>query len=476
MSSIEKIHPNIKKYMFNIEQLPIYNYKDIPSTLSYISNSQLDNPNCHLGQRKLLLSEFEFYNKCVKNNNNLIIYAGSASCEHLPVILNLFPTLKFILIDPNYHSINAYYEYIYQNVDKISNENFKLFKQQLQKNDNMRHKHLYHTTTKLLKTNFINNTTHNVLNKDNKHKKVMNQLMNDFYTNKIDIIDYIMKGQKRVFIIQDYMTIELTKKLKEYINNKTLDLYFITDIRTNMFGEDPTDIDIIWNSALQIIFLKLLLPKYSMLKFRPPFFIDYDNTVKYFQGDKTFIINDIKYALELCNTNLITEYINHNFFYFNNDFIYTQAWSPKGSSESRIIISLENINNPFVIYDNFEWENKFYYFKLIRMYKFYPLFYEKIKNISSLHYDGCQDCARELMIILEYISKTNKNFDYDLPKLALELDKPQTIKELIYIYNLINEYTFFNLQKNSKCIHGYLIEYKKSIEYKTKDDKIIVKS
>ena len=100
-----------------------------------------------------------------------------------------------------------------------------------------------------------------------------------------------------------------------------------------------------------------------------------------------------------------------------------------------------------------------------RKYKYYSLFYEKIKNITKLHYDGCQDCARELMIILEYISKSSKNFDYDLPKLALKLDDINTIKELLYIYNLINEYTFFNLYKNFKCNHGLIHEYKDEIKY-----------
>ena len=58
-----------------------------------------------------------YYNKFIDYNekNNIITYSGSASSEHMPVLLEKFPTLKFILIDPNYHSVNWKSEYIYQN-------------------------------------------------------------------------------------------------------------------------------------------------------------------------------------------------------------------------------------------------------------------------------------------------------------------------------------------------------------------------
>ena len=214
------IHDKIKDFIFDKKKLPLYNYYDIPDTLKYKNEMGIINENCHLGQRKLLLTELEFYNKCVKNNKNIIIYAGSASCEHLPVILNLFPTLKFILIDPNYHSINGYYEYIYQNVDKISDSNLKYFKSYLKYRNEKRQKHLHYNALKLLKANFIYDTkTYNVINIDDEHKTKMNEFMDNFYNNKLDLMKYIMNENKRVFIIQDYLTIELTKKLKSYIDD-----------------------------------------------------------------------------------------------------------------------------------------------------------------------------------------------------------------------------------------------------------------
>jgi hypothetical protein len=66
---------------------------------------------CHWGQRKLLFSEIEFFNK-VQINSNIdltqnyqlppfyVVYVGSAVGFHIPVLLELFPTLRFILYDP----------------------------------------------------------------------------------------------------------------------------------------------------------------------------------------------------------------------------------------------------------------------------------------------------------------------------------------------------------------------------------------
>lgn len=58
----------------------------------------------HYGQRKLLLSEIEFLTSCVLNREMqkppLVVYAGAANGSHLPFLFRLFPTIKFVLIDP----------------------------------------------------------------------------------------------------------------------------------------------------------------------------------------------------------------------------------------------------------------------------------------------------------------------------------------------------------------------------------------
>lgn len=53
----------------------------------------------HWGQRKLLLSEIEFLTMyCVPGAT--VVYAGAAPGTHTPYLLELFPDLKFVLVDP----------------------------------------------------------------------------------------------------------------------------------------------------------------------------------------------------------------------------------------------------------------------------------------------------------------------------------------------------------------------------------------
>ena len=100
----------------------------------------------------------------------------------------------------------------------------------------------------------------------------MNNIKNKFY-NKKNIMDKIIKSKTKFFIIQDYLNFELSDYLNKLINNSKykINLYFVSDIRS-VLNKEPSDIDILWNNALQIIFLKLLKPKYSMLKYRQYFY------------------------------------------------------------------------------------------------------------------------------------------------------------------------------------------------------------
>jgi cap2 methyltransferase len=56
----------------------------------------------HWGQRKLLMSEIEFFNIIGKENlqNAVVIYAGAAAGYHIRYLKFLFPRLQFVLIDP----------------------------------------------------------------------------------------------------------------------------------------------------------------------------------------------------------------------------------------------------------------------------------------------------------------------------------------------------------------------------------------
>jgi hypothetical protein len=103
----------------NIEKKPIDYYtkldnnkymnllSNVNNTLEYKpSESEENNKSiCHWGQRKLFISELEFFiNNYPEVNTNenkfYILYIGSAKGTHLLYLCQLFPEFEFILVDP----------------------------------------------------------------------------------------------------------------------------------------------------------------------------------------------------------------------------------------------------------------------------------------------------------------------------------------------------------------------------------------
>lgn len=94
-----------REYKNYVSYLPL----DFPQ-IKY--NKNLEAPqNYHWGQRKLLLGEIEFLtflhkklNIEEKSDYYLVLYAGAAPGDHIPILKELFPKCIFILYDPsNFH-------------------------------------------------------------------------------------------------------------------------------------------------------------------------------------------------------------------------------------------------------------------------------------------------------------------------------------------------------------------------------------
>ncbi|KAG5477666.1 hypothetical protein LSCM1_04959 [Leishmania martiniquensis] len=89
------------------EDAPRRPYQSNASTASF---EQRLLKGLHYGQRKLILSEVEFFlqiavytkrhESVASPKKALIVYAGAACGFHLPFLFSLFPTLEFVLIDP----------------------------------------------------------------------------------------------------------------------------------------------------------------------------------------------------------------------------------------------------------------------------------------------------------------------------------------------------------------------------------------
>jgi hypothetical protein len=56
-------------------------------------------PCTHLGQMKLLLSEIDFLTPFFGRSLR-VIYAGAAPGVHIPILVKMFPTMQFVLVDP----------------------------------------------------------------------------------------------------------------------------------------------------------------------------------------------------------------------------------------------------------------------------------------------------------------------------------------------------------------------------------------
>ncbi len=74
--------------------------------LAYYQRSKEEKSAIHWGQRKLLLSEIQFFTN-YPSDSTIVVYAGAAPGIHIPYLSSLFPQLIFHLYDPNPFAKNS---------------------------------------------------------------------------------------------------------------------------------------------------------------------------------------------------------------------------------------------------------------------------------------------------------------------------------------------------------------------------------
>lgn len=112
MTLFEALLPNEKEALKKYTMFPFYiEYTNIPEVSyragvpqNYLNiekkrNDTFININTHLGQRKLLLNEIEFLTE-YGDLSGTVVYAGAATGEHIPFLVDLFPKHTFNLYDP----------------------------------------------------------------------------------------------------------------------------------------------------------------------------------------------------------------------------------------------------------------------------------------------------------------------------------------------------------------------------------------
>lgn len=436
--------------LFNGKKLDlIRTYDEIPEA-HHIENLNIVKGGCHSGQRKLLLTEIQFITKF--GGTPLLIYAGSAPCEHISVLLEMYPDLKFLLIDPNYHGIKEPYKYIYQNFSSISHHNRKGYKRDTEnKSDHKRYIH----AKQLKMAKFWNGESHNVIDDSTETQFKMDKIMKEFKNTSVNLVSDIMEGEDRIYIIQDYMSGELSDTIKKsLIKAGNPKFVFVSDIRTNiMSNSGPTDLDFIWNDALQMIFLQKLQPEYSMLKFHPPLHYSDDVSIKLFNTKKMdpmwykIIKHDLDFVKKQYGADPLSQYKDEKYPYLKHETIHLQAWGTSGGTEARLIISKDNLKQPLINYDYKEWFNKYAYMRLMRGYAYYDKYYSMVKDLTD-EYDGCFDCALEMDIIASYLAKY----------------KSLTPDALVEYKRKLDDVLLYQVDK--KCgLHGQLTEVPNGLNY-----------
>jgi len=314
---------------------------DIDAQITY-SPSSLFRPSTHIGQRKLFLTELQFLTDYVPGDQEVIcVYAGAAPSHHTGLLSDLFSNVKFILVDPNKFDV-------------------------------------YGKTPVILQARGTDPC--------------------DYKTAKTLIDKALNCHDNRLFIINTIFTIDIAKALASQVEKSIL--YFVSDIRTNMEGDFPSTMDILWNSAQQYNWMQIMMPVMSMLKFRHPFYYD----VSHEDVVKMSARSPYKEDLEMAKDSGIDFVENagiRKFMYYDG-IINLQAFSPQSSTETRLITDAKTVVDHGPL-ENFE--DKLYYYNNID--RCYSMHVNENAN-RNIGFDHCNDCAIENRLWMRYVDHVKK--------------------------------------------------------------------
>lgn len=386
--------------------------------------------SCHIGQFKLLLAEINATNMFLNRHTDpgIIIYAGSAPSMKLLFLMKMFPNVKFILIDPNeffiYDDKYDLPHYVRQDPSYVKH-GAKWGGIHTDYQNRIKHKdeyvYLSHTDSNMYTSNVYKskyglyyNPATNKLESFSKptsygaRERRINQHVGEFNMmspragkESIKFAFAADVKKNKVFFIEEYFTSDLARIIAEvqvdYPNVKTM---FWSDIRTNLESENaPKDEDIMLNNAWTYVWLRILKPKLSMLKFRTPFFND-PETID-ISVYKQFFDEAAQYGFDW---NKSREWLKGKYSFFPGT-IELQCWHGAYSKETRLIVKHEDvINNNMIEYDVQEYDEKFNYFNNIQRFAIY---YTNPFANEDLGFDHCYDCSMTAKIFADYMKKNS---------------------------------------------------------------------
>lgn len=410
---------------------PIVTYNEIPND-DFLSDVTYENTkkqytkfnvslikDLHIGQRKLLLSEIQFFSKCVSSLDEKIImvYAGAAPSMKAKLLMDYFPNIVFLFVDPNEFFIyndfekesNPHYEFINNNPDQQIYTYLSVNKSDMYYYEN-KNVPYYNSDTGVIET---------IIKPIDPARKNKNKRIKDSDVNRESItgeltqksIDFVFESvldknnKRRVFMCEEFFTDSISMKIRESAEKyKFENIYFLSDIRTILEPgkENPTDTDIIVNTVWMHNWMKIMLPKKSMIKFRNP----YNNPGE--EVNPEICKEDYETFRNNYGFSILDDYLSTKTFKILKGDIYLQTREGGVSTETRLYIDRDSIvNNEFMELPDKEFENRmFRYNKLFRN----ALFRTNPNANKQIGFDCCNDCAIENLIWEEY-KVLNPGFD-----------------------------------------------------------------
>lgn len=375
-----------EEYYTNDNKIKVHNptvlLKDLKHRIPY-TDAVIHTNNLHDGQRKLFLSEIQFLTKCLDSHtqNQVVVYAGAAPSIKAFFAIQYFPNTVWILVDPNPFKIIT------------EAKNYKKFNQ--------------HELIKVISSNKVTTDLTDHLDKYNRGD---------------------IQKKSRIYIINELFTNDLADKL-----SAIKDTLFVCDIRTTILKKGPSDCDILWNLSQQWIWMTKLMPKFSYLKFRHPFYsMSKEDLTRCLSPDMK---KHFDLAKSLTSIDFIKNYKDKKLEYVIGDTL-VQIYAPITSTESRILVKQEDINKTQDYGKLKDFEDTYAYFNNVkRSY----LIHENKYLDKKIGFDQCQDCSATTMLWNNYLKKYN-------------LDKKSDPLKEVYKYQ-----TFFGrpLLKNG---HGRLFD------------------
>jgi len=378
-----RANPHLKDLIFSAKTM--VEYKDIENRTPYIGSevaaTKILRRVVHNGQLKLLLTEIQFLTQALKYYLDAcyVVYAGSAPSHKLGMLSSLFPNVKFVLIDPAEHYImfddcggQRLTQYSPDRVDSL----------------------LYFKAA-------AGNRFHLPQRVVNLYGKgVVPREGRELAAEVVDLAEVIRNSPQKIFIIEGLMSEDLAQALAP-LGEKS-PLFFISDIRTQdaTTMAPPSNIDILWNSAQHLNWLKLLAPRQYMLKFHPPYPENEAGRKKglaeYRRRRETH--DDFQHCAD--TVDFIKDYEENRFVYLAGTHIFIQAYAPINSTEVRLIGAAYDL----APYDMVEFEERM---------RFYNVHHRPLGNhLDAAAYedyglglDRCGDCAVATAIIRRYLVK-----------------------------------------------------------------------